>query len=245
MKACFITAFPVCTLLIPADVFSQNVSINTTGNAADTSAILDISSVSKELPVPRMTQAQRAAIFTPADGLLVYQNDGTTGNNSLPVPTNAVQHMIFDSLGSVAVGSAPLFSTGSARARFLVDAGSTVSNPAAAGAFNVVSGKGYLDNCLQLNSQNYSPTASASADIVASNDAATESTNTVNLTVTGASDGDRVALGVPDANATGLSTAFYTAYVSASNTVTIKSVNGTGTASDPPSGTFRVSVLKY
>lgn len=106
---------------------------------------------------------------------------GTTGNNSLVVRTNAVQRMIFDSLGSVAVGAAPLFSAGSARERFLVDAGSTVSNPTAAGAFNVISGKGYLDNYLQLNIQNYSPTASASADIVSSNNAATESTNFIDM----------------------------------------------------------------
>jgi len=59
--------------------FSQNVSINTTGNAADTSAMLDISSGIKGILIPRMTQAQRVAIFSPAEGLLVYQADETKG----------------------------------------------------------------------------------------------------------------------------------------------------------------------
>lgn len=341
---------------IVSNAFSQNVSINTTGNAADTSAILDVSSTSKGILIPRMSQAQRTAIFSPADGLLVYQNDGTagfyfytsasgwtplvtgtssqwttsgsnifyntgrvgigtstpatalhlvgtnpltltgvqpgtigdslltitsglvrklslssltnnaltslngltatsqsfatpgtngtapawssagsvhtlniplaattsvtagllsnadwttfnnkatvsgtwsttgnsgtnpgnnflgtTGNNSLAFRTNNTQRLIVDSIGSIAIGSAPAFSAGAAREKLLVDAGSTSSNPTPAGAFNVISGKGYLDNYLQLNIQNFSPTAAASADIVASNNAATELANFVDM----------------------------------------------------------------
>ena len=45
----------------------------------DVSAKLDISSTSKGLLAPRMTSAQRTAIGTPANGLLVYQTDGTSG----------------------------------------------------------------------------------------------------------------------------------------------------------------------
>jgi hypothetical protein len=45
----------------------------------DTSAKLDISSTSKGLLAPRMTATQRAAITTPATGLLVYQTDGVSG----------------------------------------------------------------------------------------------------------------------------------------------------------------------
>ncbi len=59
--------------------FSQSVSINTTGNVADTSAMLDITSAAKGILIPRMTQAQKLAIFSPADGLLVYQIDVTKG----------------------------------------------------------------------------------------------------------------------------------------------------------------------
>ena len=58
---------------------AQGVGINATGAAADTSAILDVSSTTKGLLVPRMTAAQRTAIVLPATGLVVYQTDGTTG----------------------------------------------------------------------------------------------------------------------------------------------------------------------
>lgn len=41
--------------------------------------MLDVKSVSKGFLAPRMTQAQRAAISSPATGLLVYQTNGTAG----------------------------------------------------------------------------------------------------------------------------------------------------------------------
>lgn len=73
-----IVVFVLQFTVIPK-MFSQSVSINTTGNAADTSALLDITSVSKGILIPRMAQAQKLAIFNPSDGLLIYQNDGTKG----------------------------------------------------------------------------------------------------------------------------------------------------------------------
>jgi len=48
----------------------------TTGQAT---AVLDVKSVSKGFLAPRMTQAQRTAIASPATGLLVYQTDGLSG----------------------------------------------------------------------------------------------------------------------------------------------------------------------
>ncbi|MDO6435240.1 hypothetical protein Q4E93_31780 [Flavitalea sp. BT771] len=68
---------------------------------------------------------------------------------------------------------------------------------------------------------------------------------TLTITVTGAADGDAVSLGVPNAAAS-IGGAQYSAYVSAANTVTVKLFNTNGiTTIDPPSATFRVSVLKY
>ncbi|HEY4197783.1 MAG TPA: hypothetical protein VGM63_19720 [Mucilaginibacter sp.] len=202
-------------------VFSQTVVITddatyTTGNA---SSVLDVKSVSKGFLAPRMTQAQRTAVATPADGLLVYQTDATkgfyyyngssaawvfltasagtnwslTGNGgtnpganyigttdavSLRMRTNATQRVLIDSVGNVAIGSNPTFTAGTPREKFLVDAGSS-SNPNT--SFNVICGKGYIDNYLQLNIQNRAGTANASSDVVASNDAATESVNYVDL----------------------------------------------------------------
>ena len=45
----------------------------------DASAKLDITSTTKGLLVPRMTSTQKAAISSPANGLLVYQTDGVIG----------------------------------------------------------------------------------------------------------------------------------------------------------------------
>ncbi|MGZ3813817.1 MAG: hypothetical protein ACXVJN_18840, partial [Mucilaginibacter sp.] len=154
-----------------SQVFSQTVIVTddaayTTGNS---SSVLDVKSVLKGLLVPRMTQVQRIAIATPADGLLVYQIDatkgfyyyngtttawvlltasagtnwslagnggtnssanylGTTDAVSLRMRTNATQRMLIDSVGNVAIGSSPVFTAGSPREKFLVDAGSS-SNP--------------------------------------------------------------------------------------------------------------------
>jgi Chaperone of endosialidase/Head domain of trimeric autotransporter adhesin len=68
-----------------AQVQAQNVGIGTTTPAY--SAALDISSSSKGLLIPRLTVAQKLAIDTPVNGLLVYQTDAAPGfyyyNNSL------------------------------------------------------------------------------------------------------------------------------------------------------------------
>ena len=55
------------------------VGINTTGADPDNSAMFDVSSTDKGVLVPRMTEAQRTGILSPATGLLVYQNNGTEG----------------------------------------------------------------------------------------------------------------------------------------------------------------------
>jgi hypothetical protein len=47
--------------------------------APDGSAMLDVTSTTKGLLAPRMTAVQRAAIGTPATGLVVYQTDATAG----------------------------------------------------------------------------------------------------------------------------------------------------------------------
>jgi hypothetical protein len=53
---------------------NAGVSLNTTNAVADPSAILDVTSTSKGVLVPRMTSADRLAITAPAEGLLVYDN---------------------------------------------------------------------------------------------------------------------------------------------------------------------------
>jgi uncharacterized protein (TIGR02145 family) len=59
------------------DAINSRVGIGTSVPAA--SAILDVSSTTQGLLPPRMTAAQRTAIPTPAEGLLVYQTDAVPG----------------------------------------------------------------------------------------------------------------------------------------------------------------------
>jgi len=61
--------------------FAQTVVV--TDNSAyvtgQASSVLDVYSVSKGFLAPRMTTAQRIAVSSPAEGLLVYQTDGSKG----------------------------------------------------------------------------------------------------------------------------------------------------------------------
>jgi hypothetical protein len=67
-------------MLLGMQSYAQTgVAINTTGADAAASAILDVSSITKGALVPRMTSGQRAAIVSPATGLLVFQTDAPEG----------------------------------------------------------------------------------------------------------------------------------------------------------------------
>src|ERR1043166_5120670 len=73
----------VC-LFINKQLQSQNI-FPSTGAAgigtttANGSSLLEVKSTSKGILIPRMTQAQRNAIASPATGLLIYQTDKTPG----------------------------------------------------------------------------------------------------------------------------------------------------------------------
>ncbi|MFD2163497.1 tail fiber domain-containing protein [Paradesertivirga mongoliensis] len=111
---------------------------------------------------------------------------GTTDANALRFRTNNVQRMFMDASGNVAIGSNPSFAT--ANEKFLVDAGTTSS-------YNVISGKGTINNYLQLNIQNLSNGIAASSDIVASNNSGTETTNFVDLGINSTGNTSTDALG--------------------------------------------------
>jgi hypothetical protein len=66
-------------MLIQMRALAQNVGINDTGIPPNSSAMLDINSASKGLLIPRLTQAQRIAIVSPATGLMVFQTDNPVG----------------------------------------------------------------------------------------------------------------------------------------------------------------------
>ncbi|GEM_PF-2088571 len=77
MKNSVLILFTV--LCVTGSVWAQNVGINATGATPDVSAILDVSANNRGLLIPRMTQAQRNAISTPATSLLIYQTDNNPG----------------------------------------------------------------------------------------------------------------------------------------------------------------------
>ena len=81
MKKVFLSAV-VCFLFAALQpLFAQNgVKIAATAGTADQYAMLDVTSTSKGVLIPRMTQAQRDAIATtPTTGLLIFQTDNTPG----------------------------------------------------------------------------------------------------------------------------------------------------------------------
>jgi hypothetical protein len=74
----------------------------------NSSAQLDISSTSKGLLIPRLTAAQKSAIASPAEGLIIYQTDGTKGfyyNAGTPASPNWTMVQTGGGTSSVADGS--------------------------------------------------------------------------------------------------------------------------------------------
>lgn len=76
MKFNFYILLASFTLLILEGADAQ-VGIGTT--TPYSTAALDITSTTKGILIPRMTSAQRQAISSPANGLMVYQTDETVG----------------------------------------------------------------------------------------------------------------------------------------------------------------------
>jgi hypothetical protein len=72
MKAIFLL---IC--LQPLFLFAQTVGVGT--NTPDASAMLDVTSISKGLLIPRMKESEKKLIVQPAHSLLVYQTDVVPG----------------------------------------------------------------------------------------------------------------------------------------------------------------------
>ncbi len=74
----------IFVLLISKNLHAQN-TFPSSGSAGigtttpNTSSLLEMKSTSKGLLIPRMTQAQRNAISSPSESLMIYQTDGTPG----------------------------------------------------------------------------------------------------------------------------------------------------------------------
>src|SRR5512138_497533 len=77
MKGTLCLTTLVLGLLLMQYELSAQVGIGTT--APDASSLLDLTSNSKGLLIPRMTRSERDAITLPATGLVIFQTDNTTG----------------------------------------------------------------------------------------------------------------------------------------------------------------------
>src|SRR5690554_3657770 len=103
MKRFFsIFSFFICMSLIGFNINAQNISINEGGAAPDSSAMLDVSSRDKGILIPRMAASERLAITNPANGLLVYQIDGTAGVYIYNSSDNIWQRLSYDSTNDLA-----------------------------------------------------------------------------------------------------------------------------------------------
>lgn len=72
---------PLAALLPFAALAQTSGSVGIGTTTPNASAALEIKSASQGLLPPRLTSAQRQAIASPAQGLLVFQTDGTLGLN--------------------------------------------------------------------------------------------------------------------------------------------------------------------
>jgi Chaperone of endosialidase len=101
-----------------------------------------------------------------------YKGSGTDSLSDLRFYTSAAERMRMDEFGNVAIG-ATSFNAANPE-KLLVDAGTTTS-------YNVIAGRGSINNYLQLNIQNRSDGTSASSDVVASNNSGTETSYFVDM----------------------------------------------------------------
>jgi len=205
-----LTAVLLCTT---GASFAQTVIVTddatyTTGQA---SAALDVKSVTKGFLAPRLTQAQRLAITSPAQGLLVYQTDGTTGFyyfNSVWIPLSAATN-VWSLTGNTGTSFATNFlgTTDNTSLHFrtnnthrmIIDSLGNVGIGAApafttgtfqekllvdagiTNSYNAIVSRGTINNYLQLNIQNLSNGVNASSDVVATADNGNENINFVDL----------------------------------------------------------------
>lgn len=66
-------------LLMGQHLLGQSILFNSSGGTPDASSLMELRSTEKGFLVPRMQASERLAISSPAQGLLVFQTDGTIG----------------------------------------------------------------------------------------------------------------------------------------------------------------------
>ena len=93
------------TLLSVLAIFLSLAAVSQVGiGTTDPKAMLDVSSTTSGMLVPRMTQAERNAIVSPEAGLLIYQTDNTPGFYYNAGTTTAANWLPIQGLQGTAAG---------------------------------------------------------------------------------------------------------------------------------------------
>jgi hypothetical protein len=116
--------------------------------------------------------AQTTSWLQNGNAVTSQQSIGTTSNFALPFITNNVERMRLTTTGNLGIGSSAF--DGTNPEKLLVDAGTTTS-------YNLMTGRGSIDNYLQINVKNNSGGGSASSDIVATSNNGSESVNYIDM----------------------------------------------------------------
>ena len=87
----YVSKFTTTTALGNSSIFDNATSVGINTATPSASAKLDVTSTTQGFLPPRMTAAQRTAIVSPSEGLIVVQTDGTMG---LYLYINAAWHAI-------------------------------------------------------------------------------------------------------------------------------------------------------
>lgn len=171
---------------------------------------------------------------TTTNGLMTLEDSGGTdrfnvldnGKTGIGVAPTASLHL---KAGTTAATTAPL----------KVDHGSVMTSPEAGAIENDGSNMFYTNSSAARFTLVKALTASATLDLSST---ASGGYTSATITVTGAVEGDPVALGLP--NASVISKTEWFAWVSAADTVTVRFTNNDPSTQDPASGTYKVTVFK-
>ena len=169
-KIKFIGAIVILGLIYSNNILAQ-IGIGT--NTPNSSAMLDITSTTKGLLIPRMTEVQRSAITLPATGLIVYQTDGNAGFY-YNAGTAGLPDWVTVITSAVPVGTVTSIATGTGLTGGTITSSGTISaqNTSAIWNANQLQGIGVSSTTplngqvLQYNGTNWIPTTSSSIYIL-------------------------------------------------------------------------------
>lgn len=198
----------------------------------------------------RLTAASSgtAPVVNDGNSLGAAMTIGTNDGNLLNLETNGSTRLNVTSGGLVFVGGA---TTPTARLHIAAGTASANTSP-----LKLTSGTSLTTpeaGAVEFDGTNYFVTSSSTRYTLAKTLSATatldfpsisaEGSSNLTITVTGAATGDVTLIGIPSGSIP--SNFSYFAWVSAADTVTVRAVNNAVSSTDPASGTFRATVLKY